>query len=159
MSRSNLPQHNERAFGRAKSSGKSRAKTPRSVTTVSQFPQPMVPAWLRSLSTMHRGAKIAFVSIFGLTAAVYGYTAYSQGIWKQEHRQLQMLQVQASEQGVMIENIKQQRATAAEQSDSQLVAPDPASQILTMPSAPPRPAQPLPQPSVRPLASQPPSGY
>lgn len=122
--------------------------------------QNSIPVWLQSLLTIQRVAKIAFASIFGLSLIGYGYTVYTQDVWKQQHGQLRRLQVQERQQGVMNENLKQQMAKSAEDPQSELVPPDPT-QILFVPSAPPRLTKPLPAPASAQTSptSQPPSGY
>ncbi len=125
---------------------------------VRQFPaQPPVPVWLKSLLTIHRGAKPIFGSIFGLSLLGYSYTVYTQDVWKQQHGQLKRLQSQERQQVVMTENLKHQLATTAERPDSQLVAPNPQ-QLLFVTSATPRPTKPLPIDRST-ITAQPPSGY
>jgi uncharacterized protein HemX len=119
-----------------------------------------VPGWLRSLLTLQRGATILFGLVFGASALGYGYTVYTQGVWKQQHRQLKQLQTQERQQGVMNENLKHQLAIAAEQPKNNLQPPDPK-QIVFIPSAPLRPSKPLPTPSSASISPQssPPAGY
>jgi hypothetical protein len=118
-----------------------------------------IPAWLRSLLTLQRGARILFGLVFAASALGYGYTVYTQSVWKQQHRQLKQLQTQERQQGMMTENLKHQLAIAAEQPTNNLQSPDPK-QIVFIPSAPLRPTRPLPTTTATtsPKAS-PPSGY
>ncbi len=116
-----------------------------------------VPTWLRSLLTLQRGATLIFGIVFGLSAIGYGYTVYTQDVWKQQHRQLKQFQTQERQQGVMNEHLKHQLAIAAEQPNNKLLPPDPK-QIVFVPSAPLRPAKPLPTPSAT-VGTPPPSGY
>ena len=102
-----------------------------------------VPAWLRSLLGLQRGATILFGLVFGLSAIGYGYTVYTQDIWKRQHQQLRHLQDQERQQGVMMENLNHQYAIAAEHPQNKLLPPDPK-KIVVVPSAPLRPAKPLP---------------
>jgi hypothetical protein len=122
--------------------------------------QRSVPAWLRSLLTLQRGATLMFGLVFGLSAIGYGYTVYTQDVWKQQHRQLKQLQNQERQQGVMTENLNHQLAIAAEQPKNNLLPPDPK-QIVFITSAPLRPSKPLPTPASATTApkSSPPSGY
>jgi hypothetical protein len=113
-----------------------------SQTKVSQLPQP-IPAWLQSLSTIQRGTGILFGSVFGLTTIAYAYTVYTQDLWKNQHGQLQRLQTQERQQGVMDENLKHQLAEAADKPDSPLVSPTPK-QLVFIPSAPLRPTKSVP---------------
>ncbi len=127
---------------------------------VRQLPQPhSVPAWLRSLLTVQQGAMVLFASMLGLSAIVYGYTVYTQSLWRNQHGQLQRLQLQESQQGIMNERLKQDMAQAAEQPTSGLIAPNP-DRLVFIPSAPQRPTKPLPAvPSPRTPPSQLPLGY
>jgi hypothetical protein len=108
---------------------------------VSQLPQPL-PTWLKSLLTIQRGTSILFGSVFGLSIIVYGYTVYTQDLWKRQHGQLQRLQTQERQQGVMDENLKHQLAEAADKPDSPLVSPTPK-QIVFIAPAPLRPTKPV----------------
>ena len=93
---------------------------------VRQFPQShSAPAWLKSLLSMQRGAMVLFSSVLGLSTIVYGYTVYTQSQWRTQHGQLERLQLQESQQGVMNEHLKQDMAQAAERVESGLVAPNP----------------------------------
>jgi hypothetical protein len=115
-----------------------------------------VPAWLRSLLSLQRGATVIFGLVFGASALGYGYTVYTQDIWKRQHQQLRQLQTQERQQGVMTENLNHQYAIAAEHPQNKLLPPDPK-KIVVVPSAPLRPTKPLPPTSQ--LKSAPPSGY
>ena len=114
---------------------------------VSPIPQARpIPAWLRSLFTIQHSTGLLFGSVFTLSIIVYGYTVYTQGIWKHQHGQLKRLQAQERQQGVMDENLKNQLATSAELPESGLVAPDPK-KILFIPSAASRPTKPASAPA------------
>lgn len=102
-----------------------------------------VPLWLKYLLTMQRGALAVFCSVFALSAIGYGYTVYTQDLWKSQHGQLRRLQLQERQQAVMNENLKQEAAKKAEDPSSGLLAPNPE-RIVFIPSAPQRPAKPLP---------------
>jgi hypothetical protein len=118
------------------------------------------PVWLRSLLTLQRGATLVFGIVFGLSAIGYGYTVYTQDVWKQQHGQLKRLQVQERQQGAITESIKHQLAIAADRPQNELIPPDPK-QMLFVPSAPLRPLKPVPATSSAKTSStsQPPSGY
>jgi hypothetical protein len=102
-----------------------------------------VPLWLKYLLTMQRGALAVFCSVLGLSAIGYGYTVYTQDLWKSQHGQLRRLQLQERQQAVMNENLKQDMAKKAEESSSGLIAPNPE-RIVFIPIAPQRPAKALP---------------
>lgn len=128
---------------------------------IHQFPQQnSVPVWLRSLLTVQRRAKILFGGIFGLSLVVYGYTVYTQDLWKQQHGQLTRLQIQERQQGAMNENLKHQMAVAAEQPLNGLENPDPQKMIFIT-GAPQRPTKlPPAASSPKPVTeSKPPLGY
>ena len=125
---------------------------------VSPLPQHRpIPAWLRSLSNIQRATCIIFGTVFSLSIIVYGYTVYTQDLWKDQHGQLKRLQAQERQQGVMDENLKNQLATSAELPESGLVAPDPK-KIVFIPSAASRPTKPVPVAAPSPVA-QAPLGY
>ena len=118
---------------------------------VKHLPEPnAIPVWLRSLLTMQHGALIVFASMLGLSAIVYGYTVYTQSLWRSQYGQLQRLQLQESQQAMMNEHLKQQMAQAAQGSKSGLIAPNP-DRMVFIPTAPQRPAKPL----LTPHSSQP----
>lgn len=104
-----------------------------------------VPVWLRSLLTIQHRALIVCASMLGLSALVYGYTAYTQSLWRSQYEQLQRLQLQESQQAMMNEHLKQQMAQAAQGSKSGLIAPNP-DRMVFIPIAPQRPAKSLPTP-------------
>jgi hypothetical protein len=131
--------------------------TPKQVRQVSS--RQVAPIWLKSLLTIQRSVMVVFCSIFGLSAIGYGYTVYTQDLWKSQHGQLRRLQNQESQGGVMNENLKQDLAQQAESSTSGLVAPTPDRNIF-IPIAPQRPAKTLPTTSARTSQlSQLPRGY
>jgi hypothetical protein len=138
-----------------------RLKQARQQQPAIQFPQQnSVPVWLRSLLTVQRSAKILFGGIFGLSLVVYGYTVYTQDLWKQQHGQLTRLQIQERQQGAMNENLKHQMAVAAEQPLNGLENPDPQKMIFIT-GAPQRPTKlPPAASSPKPVPeSKPPLGY
>lgn len=102
-----------------------------------------LPLWLKYLLTMQRGALAVFCSVLGLSAIGYGYTVYTQDLWKSQHGQLRRLQLQERQQAVMNENLKQEMAKKAEDASSGLIAPNP-DRIVFIPLAPQRPAKALP---------------
>jgi uncharacterized protein HemX len=153
MSRSNLslPSHRSTSTQQAHVSSEQHHQRVRQINH-----HRSVPAWLRSLLTLQRGATIVFGLVFGLSAIGYGYTVYTQDVWKQQHRQLKQLQTQERQQGVMTENLNHQQALAAEHPKNNLLPPDPK-KIVFVPSAPLRPNKPLP--ATNQMTSVPPSGY
>ncbi len=106
-------------------------------------PTQPLPAWLRSLSTIQRVTGILLGAVLGLSIIVHTYTVHTQDLWKQQHGQLQRLQTQERQQGVMDENLKHQLAEAAEKPESKLIAPTPK-QLVFIPSAPLRSTKPTP---------------
>jgi hypothetical protein len=119
-----------------------------------------IPAWLQSLLTAQKGAKLLLIGVFVLIPIVYGYTVHTQTLWKQQHGKLKRIQVKEWQQGVMNENLKHGMAEIAEQPQSGLVAPTP-DRMVFMPSAPQRQPKSLPQPSASKPKSLPqrPVGY
>jgi hypothetical protein len=98
------------------------------------------PAWLKSLLSLQKGSKLIFLIILGLTLIAYGYTAYIQDRWKEQHGKLKRLREQERQQVVINESLKYQLAEAAEKPNSGLINPDP-SRIIFLPATPPRPVK------------------
>lgn len=97
---------------------------------------PALPAWLRLLLRVERGATF-FAAFLGFSVlSVYGFTFYSQQVWSQEYEELQTLQRKERRLTSAIETLKQDAAKAAENPDSGLVPQNPASTIF-LPAAPP----------------------
>lgn len=111
--------------------------------------------------SVQQGAMVIFSSVLGLSAIVYGYTVYTQSLWRSQHGQLERLQLQESQQGMMNEHLKQDMAQAADRAESGLIALSPE-RIVFIPSAPQRPTKSLPvathSATLQPL-SQLPVGY
>ncbi len=162
MNRQNIPLHTRQPLdtalpSRSKTLRLTNPQPPRQVRQVSS--RQTVPIWLKSLLTIQRSVMIVFCSIFGLSAIGYGYTVYTQDLWKSQHGQLRRLQNQESQGGVMNENLKQDMAQRAESATSGLVAPTPDRNIF-IPIAPQRPTKTLLIPSARTSQlSQLPRGY
>ena len=127
---------------------------------VRQFAPNPTPGWLKSLLTIQRGTLLLFTSAIGLSAIVYGYTVRTQDLWKSQYQQLKRLRTQETQQAVMNENLKQQLAISAQNSDSGLVAPTPDRSVF-IPSAPLRPLKPATtdRSTTSPLKSKLPGGY
>ncbi len=114
---------------------------------VSQLPPPhSAPVWLRSLLTIERGAAALFVSVFGLSIVVYGYTVHTQNSWKQQYGKLNRIDLQERQQVVMDANLKHQMAEAAELDPKNFEAPDPK-KVAFIPSVAPRPTKSDPKPT------------
>jgi hypothetical protein len=126
-----------------------------------KLPSHPSPLWLKSLLALQKISLVLFVSVFGLSSIVYGYTMHNHTTWRSQQDRLRRWQNQERQQAVMNENLKQQSAQKAEHKDSGLVAPKPA-QMVFIHSAPPRQLKPLPNtiPSPQPTpGSQIPLGY
>jgi hypothetical protein len=119
------------------------------------------PIWLKSLLTAQKVSMIMFCSVFGLSSIVYGYTMHTETTWRTQQEQLRRWENQASQQGVMNENLKQDLAKTAESQASGLVDPKPEMAVFVH-GAPPRQPKPLPakaQASKQIPVSKVPSGY
>jgi uncharacterized protein HemX len=93
---------------------------------VRQLPQRYAaPAWLRMLLAVQKISMVLFVSVFGLSSIVYGYTMHTQTTWRSQQDRLRRLQNQERQKAVMNEKLKQQMAQIAEQPGSGLVKPKP----------------------------------
>jgi hypothetical protein len=164
MNRQNTHLHTKQSIKesspqRSTKTGSINPQTPKQVKQIKQVTSRQVaPIWLRSLLTIQRSVMVLFCSIFGLSAIGYGYTVYTQDLWKSQHGQLRRLQNQESQGGAMNENLKQKMAEDAESSASGLVAPSPDRNIF-IPIAPQRPAKTRPTRSAATQLSQIPRGY
>ncbi len=103
-----------------------------------------IPPWLQSILKVQQGAKIVFVAVVGSIPFVYGYTVYTQDLWKTQYGQLNRLHVRGQQQLVMTENLKQQAAQAGDKPNSGLVAPTPDRMVFVT-EEPPRPLKQRPQ--------------
>jgi hypothetical protein len=119
-----------------------------------------VPAWLQSLLNLQKGAQVIFAVVLGTIPIVYGYTVYTQDLWKSQHGQLNRLKAREQQQIVVNENLKYQAAETAEHSKSGFVAPTPDRMVFVSP-APARPLKQRPQtPAANPNPElQTPQGY
>jgi hypothetical protein len=120
-----------------------------------------VPIWLKSLVVAQKFSLILFVSVFGLSSIVYGYTMHTQTTWRNQQDRLRRWQNQERHQGVMNENLKQDLAKTAAAKGSGLVDPKPQ-MVVFIHGAPPRQPKSLPaaaQASKPMPASKIPSGY
>jgi hypothetical protein len=124
-------------------------------------PSYLVPFWLKSLLALQKISLVLFVSVFGLSSIVYGYTMHTHTTWRSQQDRLRRWQNQERQQAVMNENLKQQSAQAAEDKNSGLVSPKPERMIFIH-SEPLRQLKPLPNstPSPQPTPiSKLPLGY
>lgn len=95
-----------------------------------------IPPWLQSILKVQQGAKIVFVTIVGSIPFVYGYTVYTQDLWKTQYGHLNRLHVRGQQQLVMTENLKYQAAQAGDRPQSGLVAPTPDRMVFVTEEAP-----------------------
>lgn len=109
-----------------------------------------LPPWLQSILKVQQGAKIVFVAVVGSIPFVYGYTVYTQDLWKTQYGQLNRLHVRGQQQLVMTENLKQQAAQAGDKPNSGLVAPTPDRMVFITEE----PSRPLKQRSQTPTSNK-----
>jgi hypothetical protein len=117
-----------------------------------QPPKYLAPLWLKLLLALQKISLVLFVSVFGLSSIVYGYTMHNHTTWRSQQDRLRRWQNQERQQAVMNENLKQQLAQAAEVKNSGLVSPKPE-QIIFIHSAPLRQSKPLPNSTPSPQAT------
>ncbi len=89
-----------------------------------------IPSWLLPLHLWQRRFGIATYILIAGMLAVYGSTVYSQQKWSQEYRKLENLQRYERELTTKNEVLKNHLAKEAEQSATNLVAPNPADAII-----------------------------
>lgn len=107
-----------------------------------------VPPWLQSILKVQQGAKIVFITVVGAIPFVYGYTVYTQDLWKTQYGKLHRLHTREQQQLVMTENLKYQAAEAGDQPKSGLVPPTPDRMVFVT-EEPSRPLKQRPQTPTR----------
>lgn len=97
------------------------------------------PSWLLRLCAIQRRSSVVMFVLVVAMAAVYGWTVYSQRMWSQAYRKLEILQRHERQLTATNEVLKNQMALQAEKPAMGLVPPNPASLLFLQP-APQRPA-------------------
>lgn len=130
--------------------------------TVKILPQSeSIPPWLRaSIALQQRSTFVTFLLV-GATLIIYGGTVYSQQLWSQEYRKLEILERKERQLTAAGEVLKNKLAEGAEHPDNGLVPPTPDNNLFLVPS-PQRPAateKTAPKPASSPKLTPTPVGY
>lgn len=96
------------------------------------------PMWLLSLYALQRPSSVVMFLLVATMLSVYSWTVYSQKMWSQAHRNLEILQRHERQLTTTGEVLKNKMAFEAEQPVTNLVLPNPATAIF-LPVAPQRP--------------------
>jgi hypothetical protein len=109
------------------SSNTNKAKGKVDQTASSQRPKLKIDLlrWAISLEYLEKGARYLFLALAGLSLIAYSYMVYTQDQWRLNHRQLQKLKNQESQQAIVNARLRNQAAEKAEQSQSGMVNPAP----------------------------------
>jgi hypothetical protein len=81
--------------------------------------------WADSLEYLEKGARYLFLAMAGFSLIAYSYMVYTQDQWRVNHRQLQKLKNQESQQAIVNARLRNQAAERAEQSQSGMIDPAP----------------------------------
>lgn len=96
-----------------------------------------LPLWLELLiGLQHTSSAIAF-SLISVALAIYAMTVATQQSWNRQYQKLRHLQYQERNLTATTEALKSQLARQAENSQLNLVPPDPAQTLFLVPSSEP----------------------
>jgi hypothetical protein len=98
------------------SSPQSWSKKPRKPLNIMQ--------WIGLIDRLETGARYLFLGMAGLSFLAYGYMVHTQDQWQGQHRQLQKLRNQETQQAIINARLRNQAAELAEK-DSNMANPDP----------------------------------
>ncbi len=111
---------------------------PNSQTVPIQLKSRSTPMWLLRLSTLQRPSSIVMFLLVATMLSVYSWTVYSQKMWSNSYRKLDILQRHERQLTTTSEVLKNKMASQAEQPITNLVTPNPVLAIFLQP-APQRP--------------------
>lgn len=97
------------------------------------------PMWLLRLYTLQRPSSVVMFLLVATMLSVYSWTVYSQKMWSNSYRKLDILQRHERQLTTTSEVLKNKMALQAEQPITNLVKPNPVLAIFLQP-APQRPA-------------------
>lgn len=97
------------------------------------------PIWLLRLYTLQRPSSVVMFLLVATMLSVYSWTVYSQKMWSNSYRKLDILQRHERQLTTTSEVLKNKMALQAEQPSTNLVKPNPVLAIFLQP-APQRPA-------------------
>jgi len=117
----------------------SKARNARAVAELNPKVIPLsTPVWLLRLYALQRPSSVVMFLLVATMLSVYSWTVYSQKMWSQAYRKLEILQRHERQLTTTSEVLKNKMALQAEQPVTNLVPPNPAVAIFLQP-APLRP--------------------
>jgi hypothetical protein len=97
----------------------------------SKFRQPLdLLRWVGLIDRLESGARYLFLGMAMMSFVAYGYMVYTQDQWQTNHRQLQKLRNQESQQAIINARLRNQAAELAEKDGSGTINPSPGRAVF-----------------------------
>ncbi len=86
--------------------------------------------WVGLIDQLEAGARYLFLGMAMMSFVAYGYMVYTQDQWQTNHRQLQKLRNQESQQAIINARLRNQAAELAEKDSSGTIDPSPGRAVF-----------------------------
>jgi hypothetical protein len=86
--------------------------------------------WIGLIDRLEAAARYIFLGMAALSFAAYGYMVHTQDQWQNNHRQLQKLRNQETQQAIINARLRSQAAELAEKAESGMINPDPSRAVF-----------------------------
>jgi hypothetical protein len=86
--------------------------------------------WVGLIDRLESGARYLFLAMAIMSFVAYGYMVHTQDQWQSNHRQLQKLRNQESQQAIINARLRNQAAELAEKDSSGTIDPSPARAVF-----------------------------
>ena len=86
--------------------------------------------WVGLVDRLEAGARYLFLGMAVMSFVAYGYMVYTQDQWQSNHRQLQKLRNQESQQAIINARLRNQAAELAEKDSSGTIDPSPSRAVF-----------------------------
>jgi hypothetical protein len=86
--------------------------------------------WVGLIDRLEAGARYLFLGMAMMSFVAYGYMVYTQDQWQTNHRQLQKLRNQESQQAIINARLRNQAAELAEKDSSGTIDPSPGRAVF-----------------------------
>ncbi len=86
--------------------------------------------WVGLIDRLESGARYLFLGMAMMSFVAYGYMVYTQDQWQTNHRQLQKLRNQESQQAIINARLRNQAAELAEKDSSGTIDPSPSRAVF-----------------------------
>jgi hypothetical protein len=86
--------------------------------------------WVSLIDRLEAGARYLFLGMAMMSFVAYGYMVYTQDQWQTNHRQLQKLRNQESQQAIINARLRNQAAELAEKESSGTIDPSPGRAVF-----------------------------